>query len=103
MKFKVYQIKTERDAQRLAFVNYERTIQEAGEVRMEIYDEVYEGEIQAHRLGDEYTLEVLYEELNVHRERRPDFKGHSLSVSDVVELNGVRWFCDSIGWQRLEG
>lgn len=102
MKYAVYQINTDRDTQRLLFVSYERTMKEAGRIRMEIYDKVYEGEIQPHRVGDEYTLEVLYEELNIHRERHPDFKGLSLAVSDVVELGGVRWFCDSIGWRRLE-
>lgn len=102
MKYAVYQINTDRDTQRLLFVSYERTMKEAGRIRMEIYDKVYEGEIQPHTISNEHTLEVLYEELNIHRERHQDFKGHSLSVSDVVELEGVRWFCDSIGWRRLE-
>ncbi len=102
MKYAVYQINADRDTQRLLFVSYERTMNAAGKVPMEIYDKVYEGEIQPHGLGDEYTLEVLYEELNIHRDRHPEFRGHSLSVSDVVELEGSKWFCDSIGWRRIE-
>jgi len=62
------------------------------------YEVVYEGEIQ----GDDpnVVLEELFEIFNI---RHPeDFRGHSLSVSDVVELDGVNYYCDSTGWVTLE-
>ena len=102
MKYTVYQINTERDKNRLLFMNYERTMRDVGKIDMEIYDKVYEGEIQRPEEEPEWALEDIYVELNRHRDRHPDFRGHSISVSDVVELNGVRWFCDSMGWERLE-
>lgn len=69
------------------------------------YQEVYRGtltELEDARSDD--TLEKLYEKFNL---RIPeDFRGHSLSVSDVVELNldGERifYFVDSIGFQKLK-
>lgn len=28
------------------------------------------------------------------------YKGHSLSVGDVVEVDGVKYLCASMGWQK---
>ena len=101
MKFTVYQINMDRDKARVKFQCYERTLQEVPEIRMEIYDKVYEGEIQRQEEETEKTLEAIYGELNLRKDRHPKFKGHSLSVSDVVELKGERWFCDTVGWKKL--
>ena len=63
-----------------------------------IYDKVFEGAVEAD------TLEGVYQMFNCDC---PDgFRGHSLSVSDVVEIVGDKdagfYFCDSIGFQRVE-
>lgn len=34
--------------------------------------------------------------------RPPDFKGHSLSVSDIVRLDSRLYYCDSVGWVLLQ-
>lgn len=47
-----------------------------------------------------YILDKIFEQLNLYRPE--DYKCHSLSVSDVVELNGVYYFCDSMGWKELD-
>ena len=62
------------------------------------YDVVYEGEIEG--TNPNAVLEELFKIFNI--ERPEDFTGHSLSVSDVVELDGVNYYCDSIGWVKLE-
>ena len=62
------------------------------------YEVVYEGEIEG--VSPQQVLEELFEIFNI---RHPeDFRGHSLSVSDVVELDGKNYYCDSIGWKELE-
>lgn len=69
------------------------------------YQEVYRGtltELEDARSDD--TLEKLYEKFNL---RIPeDFRGHSLSTGDIVELNfdGEKTFnfVDSIGFRKLE-
>ena len=101
MKYAVYQINTERDKNRMLFESYERTMRDVGKIDMEIYDKVYEGETKRIRNDDERTLESIYVELNTYRHQHPDFKGHSLSVSDVVELPSGLWFCDHVGWQKV--
>ena len=62
------------------------------------YDVVYEGEI----CGNNYyeILDELYEIFNLYHPK--DFKGRSLSVSDVVVLNGINWYCDSFGWVNID-
>lgn len=62
------------------------------------YKKVYEGEVEE----DENlikTLDNLFRKFNLSHPE--DFHGHSLSVSDVVELDGVWYFCDSYGWVNL--
>ena len=66
---------------------------------LEDYETVYEGTIDD-CVNDTGTLEKLFEIFNINHPK--DFRGHSLSVSDVVELDGVNYYCDSHGWVKLE-
>ena len=65
------------------------------------YDKVYE----APAGPDTDTLDKLYTKFNI--DHPADFKGHSMSMSDVVVLNdnGQRtaWYCDSFGFRQLDG
>lgn len=29
------------------------------------------------------------------------YHGHSLSRSDIVEVDGVKYYCDSFGWEKI--
>lgn len=62
------------------------------------YKKVYENEIEGETPAD--ILETLFQMFNL---RHPwDFKGHSLSVSDVVILDDVKYYCDCYGWVNVE-
>ena len=63
------------------------------------YKKVYEGEVQEEK-DILCTLESIFEKFNLHHPS--DFYGHSLSVSDVVVLDGVSYYCDSYGWIKTE-
>ena len=62
------------------------------------YDAMYKGTLEPGM-----TLDSLYTKFNV--ERPEDFKGHSLSVSDVIVVNDehgkTAWFVDSFGFTQL--
>ena len=58
------------------------------------YNLIYEGEIEVEDINK--TLEDLFRIFN--NERPSDFKGHSLSVSDLVEIDNKFYYCDSHGW-----
>lgn len=65
-----------------------------------IYDKIYDGEIEGHNLED------VYRKFNI--DHPEDFRGHSLSVSDVVEIYESEcaesgfYFCDTIGFEEID-
>ena len=63
------------------------------------YKKVYEGEVE---LKDTplRVLEELYQKFNLHHPE--DYTGHSISTSDVVILDGVKYYCDSYGWVNID-
>ena len=63
------------------------------------YKKVYEDEVT--EMTDLFhILESIFEKFN-HR-HPSDFYGHSLSVSDVVNVDGINYYCDSYGWVNTE-
>jgi len=56
--------------------------------------------------NEEIILEHLFHIFNV--DRPTDFWGHSMSVSDVIELNNTKtnetkfYYCDSFGFKEIE-
>lgn len=65
------------------------------------YNMVYEGQIDTleTKVDTIDILDHLYRRFNTIKPT--DFKGHSLSVSDIVVIDGTYYYCDSFGWQKL--
>ena len=63
------------------------------------YEMVYDGEIEEGKTI-ESTLEEIFIELNCHHPA--NYKGHSLSTSDIVVIKGKKYYCDSIGWEIVK-
>ena len=101
MRIKVYQIDHDKDTKGVKFCGLQETLKEAGSVNPGIYQNVFDGEV------DCGSLEEVYEKFNL--DHPIGFRGHSLAVSDVVEiyehpegnLSGT-FFCDSVGFQKIE-
>ena len=96
--FSIYQLRNEDSTRDYRFEPYDR-LQAAGRtVDKSNYTEVYTAPLAAGT-----TLEDIYRIFNV--DYPADFKGHSLSVSDVVVLhqNGqdTAHYCDSVGFQQV--
>lgn len=96
--FSIYQLRNEDSTRDYRFEPYDR-LQAAGRtVDKANYMEVYAAPLTAGT-----TLEDIYRTFNV--DYPADFKGHSLSVSDVVVLhqNGqdTAHYCDSVGFQQV--
>lgn len=96
--FSIYQLRNEDSTPDYRFEPYDR-LQAAGlTVDKANYTEVYAAPLTAGT-----TLEDIYRTFNV--DYPADFKGHSLSVSDVVVLhqNGqdTAHYCDSVGFQQV--
>lgn len=65
----------------------------------ESYNKVYYGEI-TEDLSNIDILEKIFCIFNMHRPE--DFKGHSLSVGDIVVLDEQAYICDICGWNKIE-
>ena len=65
----------------------------------ELYNKVYAGEILEDLTNDD-ILEKIFCIFNMHRPE--DFKGHSLSVGDIVILDEQAYICDIFGWNKIE-
>jgi len=100
MTVTIYQIDLERDDKYLAFRGWSEFERQGYErPPAELYDRVYSYQTQTETPEDVFCRFNLYPPA--------DFKGHSLSMSDVVEFIGDTgerscFFCDTIGFQQVE-
>lgn len=101
MEITIYQIDLDKDENRVAFLGHESLehYQGTSEIDSEIYEKVYEGTVDAK------DLEYIFRIFNV--DQPEDYRGRSLSVSDIVETVDDRtgecsWhYCDTIGFKEL--
>ena len=105
MKYTMYQIANMKDS-RYGFMRWDFAKKHGFNIND--YVSTYDSSIDE---TDRYVaLEKLFTIFNVHRPE--NFTGHSLSVSDIVELDNcfstedgeykTRYFyCDSFGWQEI--
>ena len=96
MKFKLYQIKDVENC-KYAFSGYSTAMK--NNFTTDDYEVVYEGEVKI-KPDVHAMLETIFYIFNCCRPE--DFKGRSISVSDVVELNGKVYYCDSFGFREIK-
>lgn len=98
--YEIYQLKSGDETRDIRFQPYEDITKAGKKPDFANYDKVYEGNAAdlSGNLGEK--LESLFEKFNL--DRPEDFKGHSLSVSDVVVLDDKACYVDVIGFRYLE-
>ncbi|WP_024345962.1 MULTISPECIES: YodL domain-containing protein [Clostridia] len=93
---RVWQIAPETDVM-MKFINYDDFTRRFGEPDPASYQVVYDGEV------DTNDLEALYTKFNV--DHPPGYEGHSLSMSDVLELydksGSTFHYCDTFGFKEI--
>ena len=100
-KIAVYQLKHTHQNRAVRFQSLANYTAEKGAPNAADYDRVYEyTALRIPGSDTETVLEHVFREFNLHKP--PDFKGHSLSVSDVVTLDGAAYYVDVYGFKRLE-
>lgn len=94
-KFKVYQLPVKHNAKfmRLSFVKEHNIMP-----KLEDYKLVYEGEFEPQ--GEYSEPDQLY--MKFQGEKPEGYTGHSISMSDVVEIDGKYYYCDSYGWEEVD-
>lgn len=102
MNYKLLQIKDVENC-KYAFGGYDTAMKNSFSVGD--YEVVYEGEVDRVIYNEEngdnicYTLEYLFTVFNT--DQPMGFLGHSMSVSDVIELDGELYYTDHIGFKKI--
>ncbi len=96
MRVKIYQINGDRDKKREKFFGMDtrKRLHLPQTIDPAIYDEVFNAEIE------ESSPEEIFHRFNT--EGHPLFRGHSLSVSDVVVTEHGNYFCDTVGFKQID-
>lgn len=99
--YEIFQLKSGDEMHDIRFEPLESLAKRGGKPDYANYEKVYEGNAAdlSGDLGEK--LESLYEKFNL--DHPEDFKGHSLSVSDVVVLEDKAYYVDEVGYKLLEG
>lgn len=96
--FELFQLRDSDENALLQFASYDRVARTGAVVSHSNYDSVYAGQLFS---GE--TLDSIYERFNLHHPA--DFRGHSLSVSDVIVLHkdgkDQAWYVDSFGFKQV--
>lgn len=94
---RIYQLKLEVNPM-IKFIGYDELKERYGEPDPNDYKVVYDGEIETN------NLDAIFEKFNLHHP--PNYKGHSLSMSDVIELydkNGSEYhYVDQFGFKEID-
>ena len=96
MNIKIYQINIKRDKNCVKFLHYDHldSFQETKDINASIYDEVFSGDV------DCSDLEAVFQKFNT--EGHPLHRGHSLSASDIVATEDGAYYCDSVGFKKVD-
>ena len=103
--YRIYQLKEEEKYHGIRFTGYDRLQADGVSLTVSDYNCVYEGLLSdVQGSSPDEKLNAIYEKFNLNRPE--DFKGYSLSVSDVVTLeaaeNETAYFVDRFGFKQLD-
>lgn len=102
MQIKIYQIDENKDLKAVMFTEHEQHVKRMGKVVKDIYKEIFHGEVNVPETDINRVLDYVYYLFNVRVDKFPDYKGHSLSVSDVVIVDGVAYYVNTFDFVKLE-
>ena len=97
--FDIYQLKKIPDNHDFLFSSLELLTKYNMKVELNRYEKIYEG-------STENTKDIINILDNIYRWSNTtihpnDYKGHSISVSDIIMINNEYWYCDSFGWEKI--
>ena len=103
MKYKIYQLDYSKESVKNShkmFIRWEELIKYNNGFNFNDYEQVYEGEINFdEKFDNNIILDNLFTKFNFNHPE--DFRGHSLSVSDVITLDEKMYYCDNFGWKEI--
>lgn len=101
MKLQILQLKSTPELRNYMFTSMSLLEKLNLKVDLNNYNEVYTDDLYSSIFSKNIDiLEEIYQKFNM-REKPESYKGHSLSVSDIVVLDGVNYYVDSFGFIKL--
>ena len=101
MKLQILQLKSTPELRNYMFTSMSLLKKLNLKVDLNNYNEVYEDDLYSSIFSKNIDiLEEIYQKFNMG-EKPESYKGHSLSVSDIVILDGVNYYVDSFGFIKL--
>lgn len=100
--YKIYQLKDGEKYHGIRFEPYHMIEAIGINLNKTDYDLVYEGkisEIKGNSIDEK--LENIYSKFNRYETMPETFMGHSLSISDVVEIGNMAYYVDNIGFKKI--
>lgn len=101
MKLQILQLKSTPELRNYMFTSMSLLEKLNLKVDLNNYNEVYEDDLYSSIFSKNIDiLEEIYQKFNMGQ-KPESYKGHSLSVSDIVVLDGVNYYVDSFGFIKL--
>ena len=99
--FEIYQLDHVEENRKRFFVRSEHQRTLGLDPAEGVYKKMWEDRIECSE--SEVTLDILESIYSKFNLSRPEgFEGHSLSVSDIIKLDGVCWYVEPYGFSRIE-
>lgn len=97
-KVSIYQIKDVNTDK--VFQTHKRVIEQYGGIKLSDYKKVYECTHATTNKNIIRVLNEIYFRFNVvHPE---DYKGRSISASDIIVLDGIMYYVDTMGFELID-
>ena len=98
--FTIFQLDNSKQANNFKFMPYDFVKKMSYKLSLCFYNLVYQSEVVTSHDDPMDILDDLYFEFNM---RKPaDFKGHSLSTSDIIKMDNKYYYCDSFGFVEVK-
>ena len=101
MKLQILQLKSAPELRNYMFTSMSLLEKLNLKVDLNNYNEVYVDDLYSSIFSKNIDiLEEIFQKFNIGQ-KPESYKGHSLSVSDIVVLDGVNYYVDSFGFIKL--
>lgn len=101
MKLQILQLKSTPELRNYMFTSMSLLEKLNLKVDLNNYNKVYVDDLYSSIFSKNIDiLEEIYQKFNVGQ-KPESYKGHSLSVSDIVVLDGFNYYVDSFGFIKL--
>ena len=94
----IFQLQSDKESRSFLFMPLE-FVENNANFGLARYNEIYQSEFVSAHTDTEDILDDIYFKFNMCRPK--DFKGHSLSTSDIVKMDNKYYYCDEYGWSRV--